>query len=1127
MEFSSQPISGQSEKRRCLHGSRLVNRQLASIIWPFMAQTKQHLRSRLASICLVLCLPCVLGMPHLQAQDAKSEAAMAAYADAANFQTGGAIDLAIDGWQSFLAKYPKHPMTADAAHYLGVCYMQQEMPDYVAAAKAFGKALKKPKYDLREESLANYGWCNYIASGDGEQRDQAKLKIALDAFQRLLKESPKTRFMDRALFYSGEAAYSMGNSKQAIGYYDRMLTMPNAKSSQLRCDAFYAKGVAYEELKQFDQALSSFRQLLKGCDRAELITDVQLRMGDMLIMQKDYAAAIDAFSDAMESTQVADDRAYALFRQAFAHVQAKAPAEAAKKYDRLLAEYPKSNYASAAILASAQSTYRSGNIDEAAKRFRQVLQQNNQVAATEAAHWLSRIEIKKQRPADAARIAREQIQRGLEGRFAVDLRLDLAEALSMNPQTLKESMTMFERIYRENSDSPLASRALYNAAFSALQIQDPKKALSLALEFIKRFPNDELVPDIKFVAAESQLLTKQNSAAADTYTHLLESTRKDNIQRPIWVLRAGSALITAERFKDVTRILRTELVNLPEPSQKAEAHFLIGQAFRKAGENKQAANAFQASIASDPNWTRADEALLLSGQSRAAFGDTGNAIKDWQQVVKRGKTPAMVAQAKYQLGQLANANQKHQEAIEFYDQVIDGNSTPELLPYALYGKGNALMQTQKFSAAIKPLTEMLLKHPNHPLQGEAMLARGIARRNLGQDAEAAEDLEKFLRTKPRGISLGHALYESALIDQKNKQSEKAAVKLESLIRQVPDYPSIDEVLYELGWSLQESGDEPGAIKYFNKLVKEYPTSPLVAESAYYLGQKAYSKSRWQDAAKQFKLACAKAEDKALAEKSYYRLGWSMFKTEDYVASEQAFSEMANNYPQGELVFDAKTMVAECRFKRSEFQTALAGYETARAGIESRNETAKNVLDKSERQVRELVFLHGGQSAAQLKKWQTAIEWYNALRKRFPSSEYLPQIFYETGFAYQQLENTSKALEFYQEVADNYRTSTAARARFMMGEIYFANREYDKAIPEFQRVMYGFGADKAAAEIKNWQAKSGFEAGRCSDLLLQEAKTDKARNKAKDYATGFYQYVLEKHPNHELAAKSRDRLEKLK
>lgn len=1092
-----------------------------------MVQTRQNLWFGLTVfLCFVACNSSPPGITQANAQDAKDEAAMASYADAANFQTGGAIDLAIDGWQSFLRKYPKHPMAADAAHYLGVCYMQQEMPDYVAASKAFGKALQKSKYDLREESLANLGWCNYIASGEGEQRDEAKLKRSLEAFQRLLKESPKTRFMDRALFYSGEAAYGLGDSQQAIGYYDRMLAMPNASASQLRCDALYARGVAYEEMKKFDQALDSFRQLLKSCDRGELLTDVQLRMGDMMIMQKDYPAAINAFSEAIESTKDSEDRAYALFRQAFAHVQANAPGEAAKKYDRLLAEYPNSNYASAAILASAQSTYRSGDIDEAAKRFRRVLEQDNRIAATEAAHWLARIEIKKQRPADAARIAREQIKRGVQGNFAVDLQLDLAEALSMTPRTLNESMAMFERIYRENPDSPLASRALYNAAFSALQVQNPEKALALALEFIKRFPNDVLVPDIKFVAAESQLLTKQNAAAADTYTHLLESTRKDNMQRPIWVLRAGSALITAERYQEVARILKAELASLPEANQKAEAHFLMGQAFRKAGDNKQAADAFQTSFNSDSNWARADEALLLSGQSKAAFGDTANATKLWQQVIKRKKTPAMVAQAIYQLAQLANASQRYREAISFYEQVITGQSTPELLPYALYGKANALIQIQKFSDAIKPLSELLEKYPNHPLEGESLLARGIARRNVGQDAEAGKDLNTFLATKPTGLSLGHALYESALIDQKNKQSGKAAAKLETLTREVPDYPAMDEVLYELGWSLQETENETAAIKYFEKLVTGYPNSFLVAEAAYYLGQKSYSKGRWQAAAEQFKLACGKADNEALAEKAYYRLGWSMFKLENYKDSEQTFSEMATKFPKGELVFDAKTMIAECRFKRAEYKSALAGYTDARTDIESRNETAKNVLDKAERQVRELVFLHGGQSAAQLKEWQSAIEWYNELRKRFPSSEYLPQIFYETGFAYQQLDNSSKALGFYQEVADNYRTSTAARARFMMGEIHFANREYDKAIPEFQRVMYGFGADKAPAEIKNWQAKSGFEAGRCSDLLLQEAKTDKARNKARDYATGFYQYVVEKHPQHELASKSRDRLEKL-
>ena len=93
-------------------------------------------------------------------------------------------------------------------------------------------------------------------------------------------------------------------------------------------------------------------------------------------------------------------------------------------------------------------------------------------------------------------------------------------------------------------------------------------------------------------------------------------------------------------------------------------------------------------------------------------------------------------------------------------------------------------------------------------------------------------------------------------------------------------------------------------------------------------------------------------------------------------------------------------------------------------------------------------------------------------------------------------NKSEALKFFGEVADNYRNELAARARFMMGEIYFSDRAFDKAIPEFQRVMFGFGAEKAPDRIKNWQAKSGFEAARCSELLTQLAKTTASKNRAR-------------------------------
>lgn len=69
----------------------------------------------------------------------EDDEAMAAYADAANFQTGGAIDLAIQAWDSFLNEHPNHEMATSALHYLGVCHMQSENPDYDAATKAFAR----------------------------------------------------------------------------------------------------------------------------------------------------------------------------------------------------------------------------------------------------------------------------------------------------------------------------------------------------------------------------------------------------------------------------------------------------------------------------------------------------------------------------------------------------------------------------------------------------------------------------------------------------------------------------------------------------------------------------------------------------------------------------------------------------------------------------------------------------------------------------------------------------------------------------------------------------------------------------------------------------------------------------
>ncbi|MCG8650047.1 MAG: tetratricopeptide repeat protein, partial [Pirellulales bacterium] len=965
----------------------------------------------------------------------------------------------------------------------------------MAASQAFAKALRDKNYDLRQESLANQGWCLYASAGDGPRRNQDRLKQALATFTTLRQEAPQSDYLDRALFYSGEAAYGLGQAEQAIRFYDQLLTLPATQQSPLRCDALYARGVAHEEIKQLDQAIASYKQLLGGCERAELIVDVQLRMGDLYIRQGKFSQAVGVFDDALRSTSAPEDRSFALFRQAYALVQDNRPGDAAAKYEQLLTDYPASSYAEAATLASAQSFYRNGDMDRAAKRFRQVLTQTNLAASTEAAHWLARIEISAGNAEGARTIAQRQIDAGLDGSFALSLRLDLAEALSMNKETVAESMAAFEKVYRDAPTDALAPRALYNAAFSALQINQPQKALRLALEFITKFPRDTLAPDVRFVAAESQLLTGKPGEAADTYKHLLATSDRNNFQRPLWVLRAGSTCNLAKRFDDAVSILKADLSLLTQPAQRAEAQFLIGQAHLSAGRAGPAVEALQACRRADPGWSRAGEAQLLLGQAMLASGNKRGALASWQPLIRRSPRTRVTDQAQYKLAQLATVNGDFAQAASHYDQILRSGKDATLIPFALYGQGWSLIQLNRYDEALPALDQMLREHTEHQLRNDAILARGITLRNLNRLEDARIDLEHYLAVPPRGTNLGHTLYELALIDQQQKRPEKAAQRLQRLANEVPDYPSMEKVLYELGWSHRESGNDAEAVKQFSVLIDRYGETPLAAEAAYFVGQTYYRSADWKPAAKYFSIAARFTDEADLSEKAHYRLGWSYFKDQAYEPAEAAFERQFEKHADGKLALDAMMMVGECRFKRTQYREALQAYSRARRKIEQADDNANSIRDPAERQVRELVLLHGGQSAAQLKQWQDAVEWLAQLRRRFPATTYLPQAFYETGFAYQQTGDAANALKFYAEVANNYRNEVAARARFMMGEIYFGQRQFDEAIPEFQRVMFGFGAEQAPAGIKNWQAKSGFEAGRCCELLIQQARTRENQDKA--------------------------------
>lgn len=1055
------------------------------------------------------------------AAEEPSELEMTAYADASNFQTNGAIPQAVDAWKAFLARYPRSSLASGAAHYLGVCYMQQAEPDYPAAIVAFQQAVEDQASPLREESLVNLGWCQFASAGEGENRDAPRLQAALDAFKTLIREKPGSKYVDRALFYGGEAAYALGNSSEAVALYDRLLEMESSKDSPLRCDTLFARGIALEAAQRLSDAVAAYQQVLESCGDGELAVTAKIRLGDAAIAQKQFPKAIDWFSqviaDAPENTP------YALFRQAFACVQSNQPAEAAALYERLSTEFPDSPYTAVAQLASAQTIYRTGDLEEAGKRFKRVLDHGQPEAATEAAHWLATIALRQNQIQAAIEVAKQQIADGAVGPFAVTLQMDLAEATMLLPGQTEAAQQLFRQLYTGHPQSVEAPRALYNAAFAALQLGQHAQAGQWAAEFLEKYPSHPLAADVSYLAAESQLMSGNAQAAAAAYRKLIDApATAEKIQYPLWVMRTATALSLAGEGQQAIELLNERRDSF-NPLQRAEADLMIGSFQMAAGDYPAAITAYQRCSGSDVAWPRADEALLQLGQAHLLGGDEAAAAQQWESLIQRFPASFRSDHARYRLAQAAARAGEHAAAVKRFDELLASGLDPSLKPLTLYGRAWNLMRGDQPTPALQTLDQLASEFPDHNLATETKLARGMCLRALDKPTEAKQQLEDFLSQDPQGINRGHALYELALIDQQAQSADAAAARLQQLITEVPDYPNLGKVIYELAWSLKEGGNDDGAERRFKELIDRDPGSSLAAEAHYFVGQRLYSQEKWDLASEQYRRALDQADNDELAERAIYRLGWALYRAGKYQESSAEFAKQVERFPSGKFLPDALLMVGEGFFKLNRFEESLKAFTVARDRMRANNESAEKLTERADRQVRELALLHGGQSLSQLKRWPEAQQWYQELQTRFPQSSYLPQAAYETAYALQQVGKDDDALKQYESIAAAQSNEIGARARFMMGEIHFGRNRFAEAIPEFQLVISGYGGDDATAAIKNWQAKSGYEAGRCSELMMQQVRNSDQRATAGATAAEFFRYVLEKHPQHELAPKAQERL----
>ncbi|MCC6510128.1 MAG: tetratricopeptide repeat protein, partial [Pirellulaceae bacterium] len=919
-------------------------------------------------------------------------AAVNHYADAANFQNNGAFELAVEEWQKLLKEFPKDPLASKASHYLGVCFMQQAKPDYAAASAAFAKALTDAKLDIRDESLINLGWCQFMEAraNEGDQARQKKqFQQARETLTDYVKNFPQGGSVDQALFFSGEIEYSLGNAQQAVNLYEQLIKAKPLAGSSWRADAQYALGVAYEQLKQDALARQTYETFLAEHKDSPLHGKVSLRLADVLLRSGAAAESEKLLRQAAEDIDnpLADS---AMLRLGQSLAEQGKFNEASQAFEQMAAKFPKSDHAPTARLSAGQMFFRNGQYPEAAERFRAVLETKGNQGA-EAAHLLAMTLQRTPQADEAVGILEGVLKWADKTPSALQLRMDLADALYGIPQRLEDARLAYEKIATDFPDDPLAPRAAYNAAFAALQTGKLEDARRWSETFLKKYPQDPLRTDVAYVASETMLQQGQHSAAIEAYTKLIASDAANPAQ-PIWNMRLAMAYYLSNNYADAIKLLESKQSVFAKPNEKAEALFIAGSCLLAMDKPAEAIEQLQASLKAASTWSRADEVMMQIVQAHQRQNDPASALKTLAEFPTRFPNSRLRFQARYRMAQLRAAQQDFAAAVADYQAIIDEPAAASMHDFAKYGIVLSLMKQDKYADALAALDPLTSQKLSESMTIETLLARSICLRKTGKIDESIAALDRFMDAGPTGIQLANGLYELGMAQVENKQFDKAITAFERVLKEVPDYPASDKILYELGWAWSDKKDNAKSSARFQELIDSYPKSELVPESIYQIAQQQFEARQYDKSAPLYASVLTKASDAALKEKALYKLGWSLFQQGKYVDAGQEFRQQTQQHPTGKFIIDAHFMASECLFKQDKFAEALSGYQEARQLLE------QNPKADVTEQVRTLIYLHGAQCLREQKKWSDSENWLREIINRYPNSPYLSTVVFELATA---------------------------------------------------------------------------------------------------------------------------------
>lgn len=452
-------------------------------------------------------------------------------------------------FEDFLNDFPNSKYADKVNDYLVEVYLTTK--NYQAALNSIDK-IKHPStkiLEAKQDILFQLGTQAFT---------NMELDKAVDLFSRAISLGAyNLESRNDAYFWRGESYYRQGEYNKAISDYRTYLNNTRQRNTDMYALAHYNLGYSYFKLKEYGEALNRFRQYvnLESNQQTPAYADAYNRIGDCLFHNRQFAMAEENYTRAAQLQPSAGD--YSVYQKGFLLGLQKDYKGKISVMDRLIREFPESQYVDDALFEKGRSYVLLDNNQAAAASFEHLMRDFPQSSlARKAGVQLGLIYFNDNQPekaADAyksvisnypgseeAKVALQDLKSvyielndinsfaayanslGGNVRFEVSEQDSLtylaAEKLFMrgDNEGARRSLTNYLQTFPQGAFSSNANFYLASIAFAKKDLEEAKRLFSLVLE-----SGDTKFREESWARkAEIEYLDKDYAAAMESFKHL-------------------------------------------------------------------------------------------------------------------------------------------------------------------------------------------------------------------------------------------------------------------------------------------------------------------------------------------------------------------------------------------------------------------------------------------------------------------------------------------------------------------------------------------------------------------------------------------------------------------------------